>query len=84
MIQSSNLGFQFRDGARRCRLIQDLLLDDLDFVVRCLIKVLHVVTSLETAKEAIDAGVDGLVVEGIEGAGLKGRTEVASSVLLPA
>jgi enoyl-[acyl-carrier protein] reductase II len=47
------------------------------------IKVLHVVTSLETAKEAVDAGVDGLVVEGIEGAGLKGRTEVASSVLLP-
>jgi enoyl-[acyl-carrier protein] reductase II len=47
------------------------------------IKVLHVVTSLDTAKEAIDAGVDGLVVEGIEGAGLKGRTEVASSVLLP-
>jgi enoyl-[acyl-carrier protein] reductase II len=47
------------------------------------IKVLHVVTSLDTAKEAVDAGVDGLVVEGIEGAGLKGRTEVASSVLLP-
>lgn len=47
------------------------------------IKVLHVVTSLDTAKEAVDAGVDGLVVEGIEGAGLKGHTEVASSVLLP-
>ena len=37
------------------------------------IKVLHVVTSLDTAKEAVDAGVDGLVVEGIEGAGLKGQ-----------
>ena len=47
------------------------------------VKVLHVVTSLDTAKEAVDAGVDGLVVEGIEGAGLKGQTEVASSVLLP-
>ena len=47
------------------------------------IKVLHVVTSLDTAMEAVDAGVDGLVVEGIEGAGLKGRSEVASSVLLP-
>jgi enoyl-[acyl-carrier protein] reductase II len=47
------------------------------------VKVLHVVTSLETAKEAVDAGVDGLVVEGIEGAGLKGRAEVASMVLLP-
>ena len=47
------------------------------------VKVLHVVTSLDTAMEAVDAGVDGLVVEGIEGAGLKGRSEVASSVLLP-
>jgi enoyl-[acyl-carrier protein] reductase II len=47
------------------------------------ITVLHVVTSLATAQEAVAAGVDGLVVEGIEGAGLKGRTEVASSVLLP-
>ncbi len=47
------------------------------------IKVLHVVTSLDTAKEAIDAGVDGLVVEGIEGAGLKGKSEVATMVLLP-
>jgi enoyl-[acyl-carrier protein] reductase II len=47
------------------------------------ITVLHVVTSLDTAKKAVDAGVDGLVVEGIEGAGLKGNTEVASSVLLP-
>ncbi len=40
------------------------------------------VTSLDTAKEAVDAGVDGLVVEGIEGAGLKGTAEVASMVLL--
>ena len=47
------------------------------------IKVLHVVTSLDTAKEAVDAGVDGLVVEGIEGAGLKGKSEVATMVLLP-
>jgi enoyl-[acyl-carrier protein] reductase II len=47
------------------------------------VTVLHVVTSLDTAIEAVDAGVDGLVVEGIEGAGLKGRSEVASSVLLP-
>src|SRR6185312_13012332 len=47
------------------------------------VTVLHVVTSLDTAMEAVDAGVDGLVVEGIEGAGLKGRSEVAASVLLP-
>jgi enoyl-[acyl-carrier protein] reductase II len=46
-------------------------------------KVLHVVTSYDTASEAVDAGVDGFVVEGIEGAGLKGQAEVAASVLLP-
>jgi enoyl-[acyl-carrier protein] reductase II len=47
------------------------------------LKVLHVVTSLDTAKEAVDAGVDGLVVEGMEGAGLRGKAEVATMVLLP-
>jgi enoyl-[acyl-carrier protein] reductase II len=47
------------------------------------LKVLHVVTSLDTAKEARDADVDGLIVEGIEGAGLKGNAEVATMVLLP-
>lgn len=47
------------------------------------LKVLHVVTSLDTAKEAVDAGVDGLIVEGIEGAGLKGEAEVSTMVLLP-
>jgi len=45
--------------------------------------VFHVVLSLESAKRAIDAGVDGLVVEGSEGAGLRGRQEVSSMVLLP-
>jgi enoyl-[acyl-carrier protein] reductase II len=47
------------------------------------LRVLHVVTSLDTAKEAVDAGVDGLIVEGIEGAGLRGKSEVATMVLLP-
>jgi enoyl-[acyl-carrier protein] reductase II len=47
------------------------------------IRVLHVVTSLDTAKEAVDAGVDGLIVEGVEGAGLRGKAEVATMVLLP-
>lgn len=47
------------------------------------IKVLHVVTSLETAREAADVGVDGLVAEGIEGAGLRGKAEVTSMVLVP-
>jgi enoyl-[acyl-carrier protein] reductase II len=45
------------------------------------VTVFHVVTSLETAKQAQDAGVDGLIVEGAEGAGLRG--EVAMMVLLP-
>ncbi len=47
------------------------------------IKVFHVVTSLDTAKQAADAGVDGLIVEGSEGAGLRGATEVSMMVLLP-
>jgi enoyl-[acyl-carrier protein] reductase II len=47
------------------------------------LRVLHVVTSLDTAREALDAGVDGLIVEGMEGAGLRGKSEVATMVLLP-
>jgi enoyl-[acyl-carrier protein] reductase II len=47
------------------------------------VTVFHVVTSLETAKEAADAGVDGLIVEGAEGAGLRGEGEVSMMVLLP-
>jgi len=45
------------------------------------VRVFHVVTSLETAQQAADAGVDGLIVEGSEGAGLRG--EVSMMVLLP-
>jgi enoyl-[acyl-carrier protein] reductase II len=45
------------------------------------VTVFHVVTSLEAARQAADAGVDGLVVEGSEGAGLRGQ--VAMMVLLP-
>jgi enoyl-[acyl-carrier protein] reductase II len=45
--------------------------------------VFHVVISLESAKRAVDAGVDGVIVEGVEGAGLKGRREVSTLVLLP-
>jgi len=45
------------------------------------VPVLHVVTSLDDAKRAADAGVDGLIVEGAEGAGLRG--DVAMMVLLP-
>ncbi len=45
--------------------------------------VFHVVPSLSAALKAIDAGVDGLVVEGGEGGGFKNPREVASMVLLP-
>jgi len=45
--------------------------------------VFHVVPSLATAIKAIDAGVDGLVVEGGEGGGFKNSRDVATMVLLP-
>jgi len=45
------------------------------------VKVFHAVTSLDAAKRAADAGVDGLIVEGNEGGGLRG--EVPMMVLLP-
>jgi len=45
--------------------------------------VFHVVPSLSAAQKAIDAGVDGLVVEGGEGGGFKNPRDVATMVLLP-
>jgi enoyl-[acyl-carrier protein] reductase II len=45
--------------------------------------VFHVVPSLKAALRAVDAGVDGLVVEGGEGGGFKNPREVATMVLLP-
>lgn len=45
--------------------------------------VFHVVPSLEGAMKAIEAGVDGLVVEGGEGGGFKNPRDVATMVLLP-
>ena len=45
--------------------------------------VFHVVPSLDAALKAIDAGVDGLVVEGGEGGGFKNPRDVATMVLLP-
>jgi enoyl-[acyl-carrier protein] reductase II len=47
------------------------------------LNVFHVVPSLKTALRAIEAGVDGLVVEGGEGGGFKNPREVSSMVLLP-
>jgi enoyl-[acyl-carrier protein] reductase II len=45
--------------------------------------VFHVVPNLAGALKAIDAGVDGLVVEGGEGGGFKNGRDVALMVLLP-
>ncbi|HEX9260259.1 MAG TPA: nitronate monooxygenase, partial [Acidimicrobiales bacterium] len=45
--------------------------------------VFHVVPTLKAALKAVDAGVDGLVVEGGEGGGFKNPRDVASMVLLP-
>ena len=47
------------------------------------ITVFHVVPSLRAALKAVDAGVDGLVVEGNEGGGFKAPTGAALMVLLP-
>ena len=45
--------------------------------------VFHVVPTLKGAQRAVEAGVDGLVVEGSEGAGFKNPRDVTSMVLLP-
>ncbi len=45
--------------------------------------VFHVVPSLRAALKAVDAGVDGLVVEGSEGGGFKNPRDVSTMVLLP-
>jgi enoyl-[acyl-carrier protein] reductase II len=45
--------------------------------------VFHVVPTLRAALKAVDAGVDGLVVEGSEGGGFKSPRDVSTMVLLP-
>ena len=45
--------------------------------------VFHVVPTLDAALKAVDAGVDGLVVEGGEGGGFKNPQDVSSMVLIP-
>jgi enoyl-[acyl-carrier protein] reductase II len=47
------------------------------------ITVLHVVGTLRNALKAIDSGVDGLVVEGVEGGGFKNPRGASTLVLLP-
>jgi enoyl-[acyl-carrier protein] reductase II len=47
------------------------------------ITVFHVVGTLQSACKAVDAGVDGLVVEGVEGGGFKNRFGASTMVLLP-
>lgn len=45
--------------------------------------VFHVVPTLAAALKAVDAGVDGLVVEGVEGGGFKEPKGASTMVLLP-
>ncbi|PCJ04566.1 MAG: nitronate monooxygenase [Planctomycetota bacterium] len=45
--------------------------------------VYHVIPTLRAALKAVDAGVDGLIVEGGEGGGFKAPSPVSSLVLLP-
>ena len=47
------------------------------------ITVFHVIPTMRAAQKAVDAGVDGLIVEGGEGGGFKNPNDVASMVLLP-
>ena len=47
------------------------------------ISVFHVVPTLEMADKALEAGVDGLVVEGGEGGGFKNPSPVSTMVLRP-
>ncbi|MCB0930137.1 MAG: nitronate monooxygenase [Mycobacterium sp.] len=46
--------------------------------------VVHVVGSVRAAEKAVAAGVDALVVEGVEGGGFKSRHGASTMVLLPA
>lgn len=45
--------------------------------------VVHVVGSLSGARKAVDAGVDAVVVEGVEGGGFKSALAASTMVLLP-
>ncbi|SHQ94370.1 NAD(P)H-dependent flavin oxidoreductase [Mycobacteroides abscessus] len=45
--------------------------------------VFHVVPTLAAALKAVDAGIDGLVVEGVEGGGFKDPKGASTMVLLP-
>lgn len=47
------------------------------------VTVVHVVGSLNGARKAVDAGVDALVVEGVEGGGFKSALGASTMVLLP-
>jgi enoyl-[acyl-carrier protein] reductase II len=47
------------------------------------LSVFHVVPTLRAALKAVEAGVDGLVVEGAEGGGFKNPRDVSTMVLLP-
>ena len=47
------------------------------------VTVFHVVPTLRGALKAVDAGVDGLIIEGVEGGGFKNPNGASSMVLVP-
>ena len=55
----------------------------IDQGVQAGLTVFHVVPTLAAALKAVDAGVDGLIVEGGEGGGFKNPRDVSTMVLLP-
>lgn len=54
-----------------------------DVIKQAGLTVFHVVPNLEGAIRAVEAGVDGLIVEGGEGGGFKNPKDVSSMVLIP-
>jgi enoyl-[acyl-carrier protein] reductase II len=54
-----------------------------DVIKEAGLTVFHVVPNLEGALRAVEAGVDGLIVEGGEGGGFKNPKDVSSMVLIP-
>ncbi|MGE0794004.1 MAG: NAD(P)H-dependent flavin oxidoreductase [Acidimicrobiia bacterium] len=91
------LGANIHAGAAEKTAIDVFVEEGIRFVTTCIgpvprnvgrmqdagLKVLHVVTSLDEAQAAADAGVDGLVVEGFEAAARRGESDIPLMVLLP-
>jgi predicted RNA-binding protein with RPS1 domain len=76
-------GRRLRRGAGRALITTGGRSDAVHVSLDAGLTVFHVVPTLRTALKAVDAGVDGLVVEGGEGGGFKNPRPVSTMVLLP-